>query len=95
MKINKLIVLLLSCLLLVGCNNRPRMAYDQKDKGAVQDIEVFDVETSAENFRKTSKEFKEKNLKILNQNTKKEMIPRRVALQKKVKDYQLLITIYL
>jgi len=83
MKINKLIVLLLSCLLLVGCNNRPRMAYDQKDKGAVQDIEVFDVETSAENFRKTSKEFKEKNLRILNQNTKKEMIPRRVALQKK------------
>mgnify|MGYP000117806822 CR=1 FL=1 len=83
MKINKLIVLLLSCLLLISCNKRPKMAYDQKDKGAVQDIEAFNVETSAENFRKTSVEFKEKKLKILNQNTKSEMVPRRTALQKK------------
>ena len=95
MKINKLIVLLLSCLLLISCNKRPKMAYDQKDKGAVQDIEAFNVETSAENFRKTSVEFKEKKLKILNQITKSEMVPRRTALQKKVKDYQLLIIIYL
>ena len=50
MKTNKLIVLLLSCLLLVSCNNRPKMAYDQKDKGAIQDIETFNVERSAENF---------------------------------------------
>ena len=83
MKINKLIVLLLSCLLLVGCNNRPRMAYDQKDKGAIQDIDIFDVEASAENFRKESKEFNEKNLRILSKNTKVEMSSRRVALQKK------------
>ena len=83
MKINKLIVLLLGCLLLISCNKRPKMAYDQKDKGAVQDIEAFNVETSAENFRKTSVEFKEKKLKILNQNTKSEMVPRRTALQKK------------
>jgi type IV pilus assembly protein PilQ len=59
------------------------MAYDQKDKGAVQDIEAFNVETSAKNFRKTSVEFKEKKLKILNQNTKSEMVPRRTALQKR------------
>ena len=83
MIINKLIVLLLSCLLLIGCNNRPRMAYDQKDKGAIQDIESFDVETSAENFRKESKEFNEKNLRILSKNTEVEMGSRRVALQEK------------
>ena len=83
MKINKLIVLLLSCLLLISCNKRPKMAYDQKNKGAVQEIEAFDVEASAENFRKTSQEFNEKNLKILNRNVKAETASRRVPLQKK------------
>ena len=83
MKINKLIILLLSCLLLISCNNRPKMAYDQKNKGAVQEIEAFDVEASAENFRKTSQEFNEKNLKILNRNVKAETASRRVALQEK------------
>ena len=63
MKINKIIVLLLSCLLLISCNKRPKMAYDQKDKGAVQDIKSFNVEASAENFRKESTEFKEKKNK--------------------------------
>ena len=83
MKINKLIILLLSCLLLISCNNRPKMAYDQKNKGAVQEIEAFDVVASAENFRKTSQEFNEKNLKILNRNVKAETASRRVPLQKK------------
>ena len=83
MKINKLIILLLSCLLLISCNNRPKMAYDQKNKGAVQEIEAFDVEASAENFRKTSQEFNDKNLKILNRNVKAETASRRVPLQKK------------
>ena len=83
MKINKLIVLLLSCLLLISCNKRPKMAYDQKNKGAVQEIEAFDVVASAENFRKTSQEFNEKNLKILNRNVKAETASRRVALQEK------------
>ena len=82
MKINKLIVLLLSCLLLIGCNNRPKMAYDQKDKGAIQDIEYFEEERTAENFRTESQVFNEKSLRILNKNTKGETGSRRVALQK-------------
>jgi len=82
MKINKLIVLLLSCLLLISCNKRPKMAYDQKDKGAIQDIESFNVESSAENFRKSSQEFNDTNLKILEKNTNSEMGSRRVNLQK-------------
>ena len=44
--------------MLVSCNNRPKMAYDQKDKGAIQDIESFNVEKSAENFRDESGQFK-------------------------------------
>jgi len=83
MKINKLIILLLSCLLLISCNNRPKMAYDQKNKGAVQEIEAFNVEASAENFRKQSQEFNNTNLKILNRNVKAETASRRVPLQKK------------
>ena len=82
MKINKIIVLLLSCLLLISCNKRPKMAYDQKDNGAVQDIKSFNVEASAENFRKTSQEFNDTNLKILEKNTNSEMGSRRVTLQK-------------
>ena len=82
MKINKIIVLLLSCLLLISCNKRPKMAYDQKDKGAVQDIKSFNVEASAENFRKTSQEFNDTNLKILKKNTNDEISSRRVTLQK-------------
>ena len=83
MKINQLIILLLSCLLLISCNNRPKMAYDQKNKGAVQEIEAFNVEASAENFRKQSQEFNNTNLKILNRNVKAETASRRVPLQKK------------
>ena len=82
MKINRIIVLLLSCLLLISCNKRPKMAYDQKDKGAIQDIESFNVESSAENFRKSSQEFNDTNLKILEKNTNSEMGSRRVNLQK-------------
>ena len=82
MKINKIIVLLLSCLLLISCNKRPKMAYDQKDKGAVQDIKSFNVEASAENFRKSSQEFNDTNLKILKKNTNDEISSRRVTLQK-------------
>ena len=81
MKTNKLIVLLLSCLLLVSCNNRPKMAYDQKDKGAIQDIEAFNVETSAENFRKNSGEFVDSTIKILNENDEATNGSRRISLQ--------------
>ena len=33
------------------------MAYEQKDGGAVQDIEIFNVKASAENFRETADQF--------------------------------------
>ena len=82
MKTNKLIVLLLSCLLLVSCNNRPKMAYDQKDKGAIQDIETFNVERSAENFRDESGQFKKTTSKILDKNSKGATGPRRISLEK-------------
>ena len=91
MKINKPIILLLSCLLLISCNNRPKMAYDQKDKGVVQDVEVFNVEASAENFRKQSQEFNDTNLKILSRNVKVETASRRVALQTQKKSARLSI----
>ena len=85
MKINKLIFLLLSCLLLISCNKSPKMASDQKNKGVVQEMDVFDVEASAENFRKSSQEFNDTNLRILNRNTKAKTASRRVPLQKKSK----------
>ena len=65
MKIKKLIVLFLSCLLLFSCTKRPKMSYDQKDKGVVQDIESFNVENSAKNFRKDSGAFNNSTKKIL------------------------------
>ena len=40
------------------------MAYEQEDKGAVQDIEAFDVNATAENFRETSDEFAEDARKL-------------------------------
>ena len=91
MKINKLIVLLLSCLLLISCNNRPKMASDQKNKGVVQEMDVFDVEASAENFRKSSQEFNDTNLRILNRNVKAETASRRVVLQTQKKSTRLSI----
>jgi type IV pilus assembly protein PilQ len=57
------------------------MAYDQKDKGAVQEIESFNVKASAENFRKTSDQFTQDTKEILNKNDNKdEKLVRRVAL---------------
>ena len=91
MKINKLIVLLLSCLLLISCNKRPKMAYDQKNKGAVQEIEAFNVEASAENFRKQSQEFNDTNSRILSRNTKAKTVSRRVVLQLQKKSERLSI----
>ena len=91
MKINKPIILLLSCLLLISCNNRPKMAYDQKNKGVVQEIEAFNVEASAENFRKESQEFNDTSLKILNRNVKTETASRRVVLQTQKKSARLSI----
>jgi len=61
-------------------SKRPKMAYDQKDKGAVQEIESFNVKSSAENFRKSSGQFSKDTRDILNKNSKSENLVRRIAL---------------
>lgn len=79
--IKSFLVLTLS-MLLVSCSssNRPKMAYDQKDKGAVQEIESFNVKASAENFRQTAEQFNKDSNEILNKNKKEEKLVRRISL---------------
>ena len=78
----KLILTIILSLSLVSCSmsKRPKMAYDQKDKGAVQEIESFNVKSSAENFRKSSGQFSKDTRDILNKNSKSENLVRRIAL---------------
>ena len=57
------------------------MAYDQKDKGAIQDIESFNVETSGENFRDDSGQFKDLATKILKENSEVNLGSRRISLE--------------
>ena len=60
-------LLLLSVCLLVfsGCKSgKPNMAYEQEDGGAIQEQTAFNVEATAENFKKSSSEFTEKTKKI-------------------------------
>ena len=78
----RLFLVLAISLLLASCSNskRPKMAYDQKDKGAVQEIESFNVKASAENFRKTAEKFNEDSNEILNKNKKEEKLVRRISL---------------
>ena len=66
-KIFKFNLLLLSVCLMVfsGCKSgKPNMAYEQEDGGAVQEQSAFNVEATAENFKKSSSEFTEKTKKI-------------------------------
>ena len=78
----RLFLVLAISLLLASCSNskRPKMAYDQKDKGAVQEIESFNVKASAENFRKTAEQFNQDSNEILNKNKKEEKLVRRISL---------------
>ncbi len=78
----RLFLVLSLSLLLASCSSskRPKMAYDQKDKGAVQEIESFNVKASAENFRKTSEQFNQDSNEILNKNKKEEKLVRRISL---------------
>jgi len=56
--LKKLIILFSVFILLTSCRSgRPDMANEQKDGGSVQDIEIFNVKASAENFRGTTEEF--------------------------------------
>ncbi|MGL3827913.1 secretin N-terminal domain-containing protein [Candidatus Pelagibacter communis] len=78
----KLFLVITVSVLLASCSTskRPKMAYDQKDKGAVQEIEAFNVKASAENFRKTSEQFSQDTKDILNKNKKEEKLVRRISL---------------
>lgn len=78
----KLFLVITVSVLLASCSTskRPKMAYDQKDKGAVQEIESFNVKASAENFRKTSDQFSQDTKEILNKNKKEEKLVRRISL---------------
>ena len=78
----RLFLVLTLSVLLVSCStsDRPKMAYDQTDKGAVQEIESFNVKASAENFRKTSEQFNQDSNDILNKNKTDEKIVRRISL---------------
>jgi len=81
-KFIKLFLVITLSVLLASCSSskRPKMAYDQKDKGAVQEIEAFNVKASAENFRKTSEQFSQDTKEILNKNKKEEKLVRRISL---------------
>ena len=68
-------------LIIVSCApKRPQMAYDQKDKGAVQEIESFNVKASAENFRESAEQFSNDTREILNKNEKNQNLVRRISL---------------
>ena len=51
------ILLALMILLFSGCKSKPDMAYEQEDGGAVQDIDAFDVEATAEILKKHQRSF--------------------------------------
>lgn len=79
------IILSILLVILSSCSkiDRPKMAYDQKDKGAVLDIESFNVKASAENFQKSSSKFSEtaKDIKQNNKNiSSNKAVSRRISL---------------
>ena len=82
------IILSILLVILSSCStiDRPKMAYDQKDKGTVLEMESFNVKTSAENFQKSSSKFSEnaKQMKQNNKNTNSnEAVSRRISLTEK------------
>ena len=65
----RILIILSINLLLYGCKSgKPDMAIDMEGKGAVQDIEAFNVVKTAENFRETSDQFAEDAKKIKSKN---------------------------
>ena len=77
----KLIILFSVFIILTSCRSgRPDMANEQKDGGAVQDIEIFNVKASAENFRDTTDEFA-KDVEDI-QKIEKKPLKRRISLNK-------------
>ena len=77
----KLIILFSVFIILTSCRSgRPDMAKEQKDGGVVQDIEIFNVKASAENFRDTTDEFA-KDVEDI-QKIEKKPLKRRISLNK-------------
>ena len=78
----KFIYIIFTALFLASCSlsDRPKMAYDTDDKGAVQEIESFNVKASAENFRETSQKFSDDTKEIINKTKKEETLVRRISL---------------
>ena len=76
------IPLIFLSLFLASCSlsDRPKMAYDTKDRGAVQEINSFDVTASAENFRAEAESFAEKSREIINKTRTEQALVRRVSL---------------
>ncbi|MEL0244039.1 MAG: hypothetical protein VW955_06350, partial [Gammaproteobacteria bacterium] len=65
---SSILILISLLLVLSACQKRPKMAYDTKDGGAVQDIEAFNMKSSAENFRETSEKFAKDAVEIKERN---------------------------
>lgn len=83
MKISDIkIPLIFLSLFLASCSlsDRPKMAYDTKDRGAVQEINSFDVTASAENFRAEAESFAEKSREIIDKTRTEQSLVRRVSL---------------
>ena len=78
----KLAFVILISLALTSCSlsKRPKMAYDTKDGGAVQEIESFNVKASAENFRNEAENFSDDTRDILNKNKTEQNLVRRISL---------------
>ena len=78
----KLAVVILISLALTSCSlsTRPKMAYDTKDGGAVQEIDSFNVKASAENFRNEAESFSNDTRDILNKNKTEQNLVRRISL---------------
>ena len=84
MKYIKLILIITIAFAISSCGpKRPKMSYDQDDKGAVQDIEAFNVVSTAENFRETSTQFAQDTIDIMSRNNNlsdEKALTRRVSL---------------
>jgi len=78
------LILCFALLLFSGCStvkDRPKMAYKDKNKTAVQDIEIFNVKNTAEEFREINEKFAQDAKKILRrENTSKKASARRISL---------------
>ena len=77
-----IISIIIFALIVASCSlsDRPKMAYDTKDGGAVQEVNSFDVEASAENFREEAESFTDKTRRIINKNRTEQNLVRRISL---------------